>query len=35
MPIALFNPLGKVLEAIITSRLAYLVNTHHLLPYVN
>ena len=31
-PIALLNTLGKALEAIIAHRLAYLADTHHLLP---
>jgi hypothetical protein len=31
-PIALLNTLGKMLEAIIASRLAYLADTYHLLP---
>ncbi|RDL32701.1 uncharacterized protein BP5553_09157 [Venustampulla echinocandica] len=31
-PIALLNTLGKVLEAIIASRLAYLADVHNLLP---
>jgi len=31
-PIALLNTLGKALEAIVASRLAYLADTYHLLP---
>ena len=31
-PIALLNTLGKVLEAIMANRLAYLADVHHLLP---
>jgi hypothetical protein len=31
-PIALLNTLGKVMEAIIANRLAYLADVHHLLP---
>lgn len=31
-PIALLNTLGKALEAVIANRLAYLADTHHLLP---
>ncbi|KAJ5666998.1 pol-like protein [Penicillium longicatenatum] len=31
-PIALLNTLGKVMEAIVTNRLSYLADVHHLLP---
>jgi hypothetical protein len=31
-PIALLNTVGKVLEAVIASRISYLAEAHHLLP---